>query len=164
MMNRSITIVTSLSLFVFGISYSQTKLGGIFHSVKNNVNTVKQDVNSVKSDVNVIKPQNTKKDDEVKPQEGDTTKRTTTTNPDGTTKNIAIGDQGSNNNDKKGAQIKDFTKENKDNGSKEKPFNTGTGTTPTSNLAIGDQGTVEDKKDNSTKNNNNVQQNPVNPK
>lgn len=146
-----------ISAILFSTTYFVNAQGKIINSIRN----VKNKTQEVKSTVDIVKPE--QKKEEPKPNTQPTTtaqdtgKKTTNTTTTGTTSttgtapttgttdNLAIGDQGTNNNEKKGNtnQVKNFVKGSKDNGTKDKPYNNGT--TPTSNLAIGDQGAVEEK-------------------
>ena len=166
-----ITVILSGVAIASCLAFSaraQGKLGNLLHGVKDNVQTVKSTVDLVKPEDNKEQKneQTNNQDTQTNSQQQDTSKKTT--KPTGTTNNIAIGDEGSNNNDKNGNngngkknQVKDFVKDNKDSGNKEKPYTgNGNGTTPTSNLAIGDEGSTEDKKSEHGTN----KQNTVNPR
>ncbi|HEY6159842.1 MAG TPA: hypothetical protein VI112_01430 [Bacteroidia bacterium] len=169
-MKITVTILSVAIASCFALSaQAQGKIGNLLHGVKDNVQTVKSTVDLVKPEDNKEQKneQTNNQDTQTNSQQQDTSKKTT--KPTGTTNNIAIGDEGSNNNDKNGNgnnngkknQVKDFMKDNKENGSKEKPYTgNGNGTTPTSNLAIGDEGSTEDKKNDNGTN----KQNTVNPK
>ena len=143
-----------ISTLFFSANYFVQAQGTIINSIR----TVKNKTQEIKSTVDLVKPEEKKEEPKQNTQTTttttaqDTSKKTTPTTSTttatpttGTTDNLAIGDQGTNNNEKKGNtnQVKNFVKGSKDNGTKDKPYSSGT--TPTSNLAIGDQGAVEEK-------------------
>jgi hypothetical protein len=165
MSKKVLSVALLFFCFAMGVN-AQGKIGSILHGVKDKTQTVK-------STVDLVKPEETKKEETTNTSQNttstqqDTSKSTNagSQNTGGTTNNLAIGDQGTNNNtdksnskDKKNNQVKDFVKGSKDS-DKEKPYSNGT--TPTSNLAIGEQGSVENTNSNkgNGNTNNNVQPN-----